>query len=191
MSLIEYLKSLPHMQHGEEDFVNAPNYYPWLSALANSLKAYNILEVGVLNGYAAVSFIRGNPIWNYTGIDNGSFIKGSMEYAEANLKKLQSEQDFHFDLITKDTQKLTTTDFLESGEFNFIHIDGDHSYNGALHDMNLLWPSLSPYGHMIVDDSIHHSDVVGKACLDFAKQTGAPNCNVNTFRGSWVFMKTK
>jgi hypothetical protein len=44
---------------------------------------------------------------------------------------------------------------------------------------------------MIVDDSIHHSDVVGKACLDFAKQTGAPNYNVNTFRGSWVFMKTK
>ncbi len=50
---------------------------------------------------------------------------------------------------------------------DFIFIDGDHSYEGALRDMNLFYPKLKDRGLWICHD--WHLDSVNKAAMEFRR----------------------
>lgn len=45
-------------------------------------------------------------------------------------------------------------DCFEDGSIDCIHVDGDHSYEGVISDMNLYWPKLKSSGMMLMDDYI-------------------------------------
>ena len=193
MKLIEFIKGLPYMEDRDTDYVNAPNYYPWLNAMVADYRPQHILEIGVRLGYSAVAMLYENDVERYVGIDNDSLVADGLEKAEANLSHLvwKGRVSLSFDLFNTDTQKPDNTameKYLEHEDFDLVHIDGDHSYKGAMRDMQTFWPKVTNGGHMLVDDSIYIPEV-RKACEDFAKMTNAPHYNVETFRGTWVFLR--
>ena len=54
-----------------------------------------------------------------------------------------------------------------SGPFDIIHIDGDHTLPGKLHDLELARGLLASDGLVLVDDYGHHSivaDAIVRAC---------------------------
>jgi predicted O-methyltransferase YrrM len=188
MRIIDFLKTLPHVEPAA-DYLNAVDCYPFLNALAKDLSARRVLEVGVRFGYSAVAFIYGNAVEEYVGIDNESYDSASESKSKCNLEFLNAAQPFRFTLFKRDTQSLSDLAFLGSRMFDFIHIDGDHSRQGALTDMKTFWNVLCVGGHMLVDDSLFIG-AVGEACRDFAELVEEPCYNVKTFRGTWVFLKT-
>ena len=188
-TVIDFLKSLPHVE-SDADYLNAPDYYPFLNALAKDLGAAKVLEIGVRYGYSAVAFLYENPVVEYAGIDADLYDSASSVKSRKNLEYLRGVQPFDFELFHTNTQTLASLDFLGSRNFDFIHIDGDHSYEGALTDMKNFWNALSVGGHMLVDDSIFVASVA-KACDAFTALVGEPCYNVKSFRGTWVFLKTR
>lgn len=189
MPIIDFLKTLPHVEP-DADYLNAADYYPFLNALARDFKAERILEVGVRFGYSAVAFIHGNPVREYVGLDYDLYDPTSSAKSSANLEWLNRQQHVDVTLIKVNTQTLDSLDFLEGRRFDFIHIDGDHSYEGALTDLRNFWNVLSVGGHMLVDDSVFYGSV-RSACVDFARELDEPNYDVKTYRGTWVFLKTR
>jgi predicted O-methyltransferase YrrM len=198
MSIIDVLKTFPYVER-DADYLNAVDYYPFLNALAKDLKAKRVLEIGVRFGYSAVAFIYGNSIESYVGVDNDLYdlyindcsdLVPSLSKARVNLDYLNATQPVNFMLLRKDTQDLTDLSFLGTTGFDFIHIDGDHSYEGAFTDIKNFWNVLAVGGHMLVDDSLF-VPAVGAACITFAQMINEPCYNVKTYRGTWVFLKTK
>lgn len=189
MSVINFLKSLPYVEP-EADYLNAPNCYPYLNSLAKDLKATRVLEVGVRFGYSAVAFIYGNPITEYVGIDYDLYDPTSSNKSLENLDYLKLTQPVNFTLFKKNTQELDDLAFLGSKTFDFIHVDGDHSFEGALTDLKNFWNVLALGGHMLVDDSTFYGSV-HSACIEFEKLIEEPSYDVKTYRGTWVFLKTK
>lgn len=189
MKIIDFLKTLPHVET-DADYLNAIDYYPYLNSLARDFKAGRVLEVGVRFGYSAVAFIYGNPIKEYVGIDDELYDATSSTKSRVNLEYLKSIQPVEYTLIKQNTQELNDLSFLSSKVFDLIHIDGDHSYEGALTDLKNFWNVLAIGGHMLVDDSIFYASV-NTACIDFAGLIDEPGYNVKTFRGTWVFLKTR
>jgi hypothetical protein len=117
----------------------------------------NILEIGVYQGLTAGLMLESSSLLeSYTGIDT-------------NLR---------LDLFNEIwTNYLTNTKFYEqsSQEFNysktydFILIDGDHSYNGALTDLMKTSKLLSKNGVLAIDD--YSMPEVAIAVSEFKKHT--------------------
>jgi hypothetical protein len=62
-------------------------------------------------------------------------------------------------------------DLPEIGAFDLLFVDGDHSYEGCLADLERFVPRLEPRGQIVLHDCRAESDVQ-RAVLDFA--AGAP-----------------
>jgi hypothetical protein len=107
-----------------------------------------------------------------------------------NLEYLNTIQPVEFTLLKKDTQNLLDLSFLGTTGFDFIHIDGDHSYEGTLTDIKNFWNVLALGGHMLVDDSLF-IPAVNAACIKFSEIINEPCYNVKSLRGTWVFLKTQ
>ena len=189
VNVIDYLKTLPHVEPNA-DYLNAADYYPFLNALARDLKATRVLEIGVRFGYSAVAFILGNPVREYAGIDYDLYDPTSSIKSRENLDCLKRAQPVDVGFFKKNTQELDDLAFLGSRTFDFIHIDGDHSFDGALTDLKNFWNVLEVGGHMLVDDSTFYGSVHG-ACVEFADLIEEPSYDVKTYRGTWVFLKTR
>jgi hypothetical protein len=137
-----------------------------------------------------VAFIYGNPIREYVGIDCGFYDSTSLFKSQQNLDYLSHVQPLKITLLNKDTQKLSDLSFLELKAFDLVHVDADHSFEGAITDMKNFWNVLDLGGHMLIDDSIFYG-AVRSACIKFASLIEEPFYEVKTFRGTWVFLKTK
>jgi hypothetical protein len=57
----------------------------------------------------------------------------------------------------------------QAGPYALIHIDGDHSYEGALADLDDYSPLLLPDGLLVVD-GIHWDEPVADAVQSFLEQ---------------------
>ena len=53
---------------------------------------------------------------------------------------------------------------------DFVHVDGDHSFDGCYHDLRLA-VGLRPKW-ILVDDMKHHAAEVGEAAKRFVRETG-------------------
>ena len=139
-------------------------------AIAKLIQPRSILEVGVRFGYAAQSFLMAVPTARYVGLDKDEPSFGPWEgvprtWAAAKLRKrypLNVIETHHVD-----TQTADATWFCPN-EFDMVHIDADHSYAGALHDMKTFWPFCRRA--MVVDDVVEISDVA-RAVRDFLAET--------------------
>jgi len=122
-------------------------YYQVKYDIAKELKPKSIMEIGVRAGYSAFSFLSACPNAEYTGLDAENGMHGGaggpwMWWAKQIL------EPYNVTLKKCDTQKMNEIE----GSFDLIHIDGDHTTSGALHDMEICWPAVKPGGVMLVDD---------------------------------------
>lgn len=107
--------------------------------LLTAFNCDNFLEIGVYQGLTTGLFFQSNPNAKVVAID---------PFDRLDLFRAiypEAQQNFHF-----------INDFSSNvqikGTYDFILIDGDHSYASALQDIKSCLPLLSPTGILAIDD---------------------------------------
>jgi len=139
-----------------------------LDHLNNKHMKGGVLEIGVHHGQF---FIALNC---YTGPDDTSFAldvfdnqilnidnsgKGNLETFKSNLEKYDKFKGENVEIISDDSttidkynmQKLAT-----ANKFKFISVDGGHTVEHVISDLNLASTLIDPMGVVIVDDWFNH-----------------------------------
>ena len=168
----------------------ADNYYPLYWKLAHALRPERVLEIGVRFGYSAVALCRGaGRIRRYRGLDNESYVAGCLEQARTNLARAGIADTRSRCLLRVDTRREDATLHVEPCTWDLVHVDGDHSYEGCLKDLRLVWPHVRDGGVVVADDYRANSGGVYQACQDFHREVRASLVEVPSFTGWAVFVK--
>ena len=128
-----------------------PRYYQVKFDLAKRLQPESICEIGVRAGYSALAFLQACPRAQYLGLDadEGMFggVTGYIHHARERLEPYNA-------VITRcNTQDLPLDPEIAAvvQGYQLWHIDGDHSFKGALsdlmlaHQMGAKWILLDDY----------------------------------------------
>jgi predicted O-methyltransferase YrrM len=128
-----------------DEYLKSNNYYEYYYAISKHYQPKKILEIGVRYGYSLGVMVSGsNNIEKVVGIDCDDYEKNSLNVAEENIKKyIKTSLEYTF--LNVDSHTITKFDDF----YDLIHIDGDHSYEGKIKDLNLLKNSCKV---AIVDD---------------------------------------
>lgn len=123
-------------------------------------------EIGVLTGSFSSQILRITKPdklilidpWRY-GDDNCNVIFGHSKLSQADLDrwhlsvccKFKTGQDTgKIEILRMRSQEASR--YFECYFFDWIYIDGDHSYEGVRSDLNLYLPKVKRGGYMILDD---------------------------------------
>jgi len=128
-----------------DEYLLSKNYYEYYYAISKFYQPISILEIGVRFGYSLGSMVKGsNKIKKVVGIDLDSYEYNSLQVAESNIKKyINPNIDYNFYL--KDSHDIIELDSF----YDLIHVDGDHSYEGKIKDLNL---AVNHCKTLIIDD---------------------------------------
>lgn len=144
---------------------SSKNYYEWYYTYALILRPERVAEIGIQRGYSVISMLMGYPsIKNFYLFDNESY-GFSLGTAVKQIRRAQlacgSVTELHaFLLDTRKIGSLPIRSIIDLG-----HVDGDHTYGGALHDLALITPLIRPGGAIILDDL--NQPNVARAAADF------------------------
>lgn len=139
--------------------------YEYYYAISKILKPKSIFEIGNRFGYSGIALLKGSPESEFYGwdLEKGTWggAKSSREKALENFK-ISGFEDKVF-LKTVNSQEIAVAPIS-----NLIHIDGDHSYGGTYHDLEISKKSCR---HLIIDDyDVDNGiDRVGAAVDEFIK----------------------
>jgi hypothetical protein len=130
-------------------------------AFIRNIKPNNILCIGSRKGYIPA-------ICALACEDNK---KGHVDFVDAGYNREDKnhwsgigwwkkvDPDKHFSYLNLNTRistyVMTTKEFVKQYPnrlYEYIYIDGDHSYKGVKLDYSLFWPKLTKYGFMIFHD---------------------------------------
>lgn len=168
------------------------DYYNYYYSYGRYFSPKNILEIGVRYGYSLISLVKGaqesNSFSSAIGIDNQSYESGSERIAFDNIKSVTDK----FKLINADSQKIGNLKTLVGDtRFDLIHVDGDHSYKGCLHDLNITKDILAENGIIVIDDIFLGSCRVFQAVNRFLKDNATlfDVQILNCFRGHALLRK--
>lgn len=162
------------------EWITQPNYYDWYFAVGLVVSPRIIGEIGVRYGYSLLSMAKGAGECRVFGWDMESYEPECIPVATKNLAG-------HMPWIIKaDTQKLPTLGM--DGQFDLFHVDGDHTYGGAIHDCDLAWDALKPGGILIADDMLH-TESTRDAVRWFAEHKGIECPVIPTYGGLAVMVK--
>lgn len=138
--------------------------YATKAAIAHWLKPEIVGEIGVRAGYSMLAFYMGHPFLEYQGIDanEGGWggIVGYTDHARALLDTLSLTPDSTIQIC--DSQRMAELPM----HCDLFHVDGDHTFAGALHDIVIALDSGSRF--VVVDDYDYIESV--KLAADFAAQ---------------------
>lgn len=133
--------------------------------LAALLRPRRVLEIGVRAGYSAAAFLAGCPAATYLGLDADDTTEhGGWPGAAAQAREMLGR---HFPGRAS-VRVVNTTGLRElpGGDWDLIHVDGNHSFAGALHD---LWLAARAGPHWILVDDLDHCPPVAEACNEWLK----------------------
>ena len=110
----------------------------------------NALEIGSFEGRSANWLLTNRNVGHLTCVDPFAHNADACSNPEYSNR-------FDRNVLDKFGEKVTkvvgySPDAVPEGEYDFIYIDGEHSYNQAMRDLERAWPMLTPGGLMIVDD---------------------------------------
>jgi FkbM family methyltransferase len=114
-------------------------YYDALLATAKTLAARRVVEIGVLNGYSALAFLRAGAE-EVIGIDNGR--EPARVGTEGHAERILAGHNFR--MIRSDSRSLSGLPTCD-----LVFVDADHSYEGCLSD---LWKAARAAPAVLVDD---------------------------------------
>jgi len=162
--------------------------YEAIARIARAHKPRTVCEIGVRAGYSAYTWMSESPnAQEYLGID----MDDTAQYGGPWLwwaEQLLARLDVTWEIRQVDSQAMTVMPY--GRPFDLIHVDGDHSYEGCMHDMKICWPAVAPGGVMVVDDCTYLPGPV-RAVRDFAGTVmGASRIYLEKSpTGSMVFVK--
>lgn len=126
-----------------------------LDKFSELIRPLSYLEVGVREGDSLIRVLKHVcPSKLYLCDDWGVVAGGTGRGNHNHIAALLDEQALNLNpvYLDGDSHVLLKTVF-ES--FQFITIDGDHSEEGAVKDLNDCWPLLEPNGFIFFDDIAH------------------------------------
>lgn len=150
-----WLKTLYKILQGKDK--ENPHYlqgitYPVYYEVGAALKPKSILEVGVRFGYSLASLASGAQITtDIFGIDYESYALNSVAIATDSLKSLGIEAN----IIYGNSHNFDVEKSFNRKHFDLVHIDGDHTTNGALIDI----AKYSKYTNKILVDDVSDARV--------------------------------
>ena len=114
-----------------------------------------IVELGIRCGYSAQAFLSACPKATYYGFDCNNGLYGGTNtneftnFAKSTLSK--------YNTIINDNFNTQLSKELPIPQFDFCHIDADHSCSGALSDLELCYPKMKETSVILVDDYDMHT----------------------------------
>ena len=121
----------------------------------STLKIKNVLEIGSYEGRSAIFFA---DIFRESKISCVDTWSGSDEHQNINFKSIENNFDQNIEnlknnqLLTK--YKMTSDNFFyqNTAKFDFVYVDGDHSKDQVLKDLQNSWSILNSNGFLLIDD---------------------------------------
>lgn len=163
------------------DYMHCKNYYEVYYAIGKYYQPKSILEIGVRYGYSLYSIMAACENLEYVrGYDIDEYDSGSIETANKNISKVISDK-INFKVENKNTQNLKSI----RKKYDLIHIDGDHTFNGKLHDLNLVKNNCK----VLVVDDYNHIREVKSAVEKFVSENEdiiEKNFIINSMRGTYI-----
>jgi predicted O-methyltransferase YrrM len=163
------------------DYMHCEDYYELYYAISKFYQPESILEIGVRYGYSLYSLVKGSDKVNFVlGYDIDEYDEGSLAVAEKNLKEFLSD-DIEIIMQNENTQGIQELD----GFVDMIHIDGDHSYDGKLHDLEITKQKCK----VLIIDDYEHIREVKMATDDFIRKNKSIIKNhylLKSFRGTYI-----
>lgn len=138
------------------------SYYETLHTLAGTLAPKTIVEIGVRAGYSGLTFLDASPECTITGIDFYGNEKttnthgGRAEFVEHARKILPEDR---YTLVVGNSQQMA-----ELPKADLVYIDGDHTFDGCSHDLELAAKAAS----WILVDDYDSISTVRQACDQWA-----------------------
>lgn len=180
----------PIQPTGHDMQYSNPGEYGCLAALANSIGAKRVLEIGINYGRTAAMLLKNVPtIEKYIGIDVPPSTPLSLAVQKNEVPMIAGqfvEGDPRVRTIIRDGGSFSVTPE-EVGEVDFAFIDGDHSEDGVVQD-TVLAMSVVRDGGIIAWHDYHHLGTVDVAqVLEGLHGAGRPIFHV---KGTWIAMQT-
>jgi predicted O-methyltransferase YrrM len=151
------------------DWNSEPDVCEFIGSLIKMHKAANVLEIGVFEGETAVKMIEALPYGGkYTGIDINNYLKH-------DLKSFGTDVEFVLGESIKVMQGM------KPNHFDFIFVDGDHSWANILPEFKEVERVLAKGGILAYHDTIHIADV--KKLMEYAAHYKYNVVTLNTSEG--------
>jgi predicted O-methyltransferase YrrM len=158
--------------------------YGVVSHLLKKINAKQMIEIGVAYGYHCEYILQKNETINYLGIDpykgeydpNDCFAEDVKKLFEKTtqqesldllynvvVNKMASYNE-RFKLIRDNVENVDNQ--IEDDSVDLIYIDGDHTYNGVLKDLNFSWKKINKQHGVLCGDD-YTWETVKMACENF------------------------
>jgi hypothetical protein len=128
------------------------------------------LEIGTREGDSLKAVLSHNPIKNIVisdiwGGNYGGSSRGNHDHISDMLKSLNYNNDVKF--LDGDSKKTIPTLSNEYNNFfDLILVDGDHSYEGGMEDLENIFPLCKSGGIILFDDINHPAHPYLDKCFD-------------------------
>ena len=171
---------------GVKEYAHFNKYYQLKYAMASQIKPKTIVEIGVRAGYSAYAFLQACPEAIYYGFDNNAGLDGGckgLRYYDWACKLLDSYKV----TIVNDLDSQSVTRLPIDFAPYLMHIDGSHSFEGCMHDLNL---AKSHKAAFILVDDVDYIDTVEEAVDVFLKEnTDLKHLYIGDFRGQCLMWR--
>ena len=127
------------------------DYYAIKYNICKKKDPKKIAEIGVRAGYSAWTFLQACPEAKYYGFDanNGTHGGQGGEDGKYSIWAKKILKNYEVEIINIDTQK---TNDLDISNIDLFHIDGDHTEQGVMHDLDLAFSCINKSGLILIDD---------------------------------------
>lgn len=172
-----------------EEYLENGKYYSYYYLFSKHVKPKVIAEIGTRLGYSLISLIKGSQgsvekIYSY---DLEEYIHGSSERAKANIERETGFTNAEF--FRCNTQEID--DLHLDNVVDVFNVDGDHTKNGALHDLEMAYKTTKSGGYILFDDIIGSVDENGagvRSWGDDLRDAGIEFCT--KYNLQFVFLPT-
>jgi len=135
VSLLDEIKATLEANWREDDWFGCDSrvilHYAWKAAIFRRYKPRQVIEIGTRCGYSLLTFETAAPGASYLAID-GAMDADSYDCL-AHWRRLVERHAIDARLVVVDSHAVKSLP-----PADFAHIDGDHSYRGALADLRLV-----------------------------------------------------
>lgn len=163
-------------------YIKSGNCYEHYYQLSQKYKPKSILEIGVRFGYSLSSMVAGSldTVEYVEAWDMNAYEEDSLSVAKSNVVDILGYKGKH---SFRHTDSHSVKKVIR--KFDLVSIDGDHSYEGLLQDLELLKHNSKV---MIIDDYTFIGDVK-KATDDFISNNSDIVKNhylIDSVRGTYI-----
>ena len=181
-------------QWDSKKWISAPGLCDLVTHLFQQQETIVGLEIGVASGWTMNHFLQNLSNLQLTGIDPYiGYMDGNIKIAQEMLDaQYLAAQDNISDFAPRGKiLRGYSQDFVnlfEDKSLDYIFIDGDHSYEGALRDCELYFPKIKNGGVFAGHDWSFEG--VQKAVNEFKDRNGSPNIKLVT-TDVWYWIKNE